>query len=226
MLTGKTALLLDMNGTFMFGEDRFGDSEDFSAHYYKIGGKLPQSEINKIVRDAYQYLDVRYTDENYRQNFPSLESAIFEVTGITLDRDEINKIIATFAFHELGYIPKEYAAALYKLRLRFTLAVVIDIWAPKAAWLNEFKRAGISHLFSAFSFSSDHGMVKPSPKPFELVLNQLGIDASNAVVVGDSPRRDLGGAKNAGIDCILVGGAEHPNAMWSISNLLELCHVH
>lgn len=25
MFTGKKALLLDMNGTFMFGEDRFGD---------------------------------------------------------------------------------------------------------------------------------------------------------------------------------------------------------
>ena len=91
------------------------------------------------------------------------------------------------------------------------------------AWLKEFERAGISDLFSAASFSSDHGMVKPSPRPFELVLSQLGIASSEAVVVGDSPRRDLGGAKSAGIDCILVGGAEHPCALKSFNNLLELC---
>lgn len=87
------------------------------------------------------------------------------------------------------------------------LAAVIDIWSPKNAWLIEFERAGISGLFSAASFSSDHGMVKPSPKPFKWVLSQLGVSESEAIVVGDSPRRDLGGAKSAGIDCILVGGA-------------------
>jgi len=223
VFAGKKALLLDMNSTFMFGEDRFGDSEDFSVHYSKIGGSLPQVEINRIVRAVYGYLDARYPDENYQHSFPSLESAIREVVDNTMSGDEINKIVDTFAFHELGYIPKEYAAALHQLRQRFTLAAVIDIWAPKTAWLKEFERAGISDLFSAYSFSSDHGMVKPSPKPFELVLSQLGIPSTDAIVVGDSARRDLGGAKSAGVDCILVGGAEHPYALMCFDNLLGLC---
>lgn len=225
MFAGKKALLLDMNNTFMFGEDRFGTSEDFSVHYFKIGGILPQCEINQIIRAAYEYLHTRYPDENYRQSFPSLESTIQEVAGEMLDGGEIYKIVDTFAFHELGYIPKEYATALHKLRQRFMLAAVIDIWSPKIAWLKEFERAGISGLFSATSFSSDHGMVKPSPKPFEIVLSQLGITSSEAIVVGDSPRRDLDGAKSAGIDCILVGGAEHPYALKSVNNLLELCNA-
>ena len=92
-LRGKKVLLLDMNSTFMFGEDRFGNSEDFSTYYFKIGGTLPQSEINGIVRAVYKYLDTRYPDENYWDNFPSLESAIREVTVNTLNEVEINKII-------------------------------------------------------------------------------------------------------------------------------------
>jgi HAD superfamily hydrolase (TIGR01549 family) len=147
------------------------------------------------------------------------------LTDKTLSEDEIQNIADTFAFHELGSIPKEYATALHELRKRFTLAAVIDIWAPKNAWLCEFERAGISDLFSATSFSSDHGMVKPSPRPFELVLSQLEMDKSQAIMIGDSPRRDLGGAKSAGIDCILVGGAEHPSALKSFNNLLELCNA-
>lgn len=225
MFTGKKALLLDRNSTFMFGEDRFGDPEDFSVHYFKIGGTLPKCEINQIVRAVYQYLDARYPDEYYRHSFPSLERAIRAVVGEAMDIDEIEKIIETFAFHELGHIPKEYAKGLHKLRQRFALAAVIDIWSPKTMWLKEFERAGISNLFSAVSFSSDHGMVKPSPRPFEWILGRLGITKSEAIVVGDSPRRDLGGAKNAGIDCILVGGAEHPDALKSFGNLLELCDV-
>jgi len=222
---GKRALLLDMNSTFMFGEDRFGKSEDFSAHYFKFGGTLTQNEINRIVRSVYEHLDTLYPDENYRHRFPSLETAICEVTEKALDGDERARIVNTFAFHELGYIPNEYAAALHKFWQHFMLAAVIDIWSPKAAWLKEFERAGILGLFSAMSFSSDHGMVKPSPKPFELVLSQLGITNYEAIVVGDSPRRDLGGAKIAGIDCILVGDAGHPDALKTFGNLLELCEA-
>lgn len=225
LFIGKKALLLDMNGTFMFGEDRFGESEDFSVHYFKIGGTLPQREINRVVRAVYRYLSDRYPDEKYRHRFPSVESAIRDVGGGTLGSAEMEKIIDTFAFHELGHIPNDYAAVLHQLRKRFTLAAVIDIWAPKKAWLQTFERASISALFSAMSFSSDHGMVKPSPEPFKLVLNQLGMTKAEAIVIGDSPRRDLGGAMNAGLDCILVGGAEHPQARRNFRNLLELSSV-
>jgi len=224
VFNGKNALLLDMNGTFMFGEDRFGESEDFSAFYCKIGGTLPPTEINRIIRAAYGYLDLRYPDENYQHCFPSVESAICEVAAKKLGGDEIDRVVETFTYHELGYIPSEYVAALHTLQQHFMLATVIDIWSPKTAWLQAFESAGISGLFSAMSFSSDHGMVKPSQKPFELVVNQLGIAKSEVFVIGDSVRRDLGGAKNAGIDCILVGGAEHPDALKSYRNLIELCH--
>lgn len=209
----------------MFGEDRFGDAEDFSVHYLESGGTLHQNDINRIIRAVYEFLDTRYPDENYRHNFPSLESAIREIADKNLDREEIEKIVKTFSFHELGHIPPDYVTALHKLRQHFTLAAIIDIWSPKTAWLNTFESTGISGLFSAMSFSSDHGIVKPSPKPFELVLRQLGITTTEAIVVGDSPRRDLGGAKNAGIDCILVGGAKHPDAIRDFGNLLELCDV-
>ena len=136
-------------------------------------------------------------------------------------KDEIEKIIDTFSFHELGYIPQEYIDVLHKLEERFILAVVIDIWSPKKIWLETFEKAGISKLFSASSFSSDHGMVKPSPKPFELVVNQLNLRKEECLVIGDSERRDLGGAMAAGIDCILVGGASSPKAAGCYSNLLE-----
>jgi len=50
-------------------------------------------------------------------------------------------------------------------------------------------------------FSSDSGIVKPSEKPFLTVLEQLGADPEDVLVVGNSPRRDLGGALAAGIAC-------------------------
>jgi len=222
MFAGKKALLLDMNSTFMFGEDRFAQSEDFSIHYNNIGGMLSSGELTNIIRLAYEYLSERYPDEKYRHNFPSVEDAIQAVTERTIQPEEIEKITDTFSFHELGHIPQEYVEALFKLREKFILSVVIDIWSPKKAWVETFKTSGIDKLFSASSFSSDHGMVKPSAKPFELVLNQLKLKKEECLVIGDSARRDLGGAKAAGIDCILVGGAVDAQALSCFSSLLDL----
>ncbi|VAW48145.1 hypothetical protein MNBD_GAMMA04-1163 [hydrothermal vent metagenome] len=225
MFSNKEALLLDMNSTFMFGEDSFGISEDFSRHYHEIGGSLSKEKINTIIRLVYDYLDVRYPDEKYRHNFPSIENTIDKIITHELDQEEISKIIDTFAFHEMGYIPDEYIEALHRLNDKYQLSVVIDIWSPKRDWLKLFVESGIDKLFSESSFSSDHGMVKPSPKPFELVIAKLGVRKEQALVVGDSIRRDLGGAKAAGIDCVLVGKAKHNHAMECYKNLIEFSYA-
>ena len=222
--SNKKALLLDMNSTFMFGEDRFGENEDFFTYYTKTGGSLKKPELDHIMVSAYEYLDTRYPNEKYRNNFPSLNEAIKNSSSLEITNKEIEKIIDTFSFHELGHIPQEFIDVLHKLKERFILAVVIDIWSPKKLWLETFEKAGITKLFSASSFSSDHGMVKPSPKPFELVVNQLGLPKDDCLVIGDSIRRDLGGAEAAGIDCVLVGGASDPRASGCYPSLLEFSH--
>ncbi len=214
-----------MNGTFMFGEDRFGIFEDFSIHYHETGGTRPKEEINGIIRSVYAYLNERYPDEKYRHNFPSIENVIKHIITHELNEEELAKIVGTFAFHEIGHIPDKYIGALHKLSDKFQLAVVIDIWSPKFFWLNLFEKQGINRLFSASSFSSDHGMVKPSPKPFELVIKKLRIKKEQALVVGDSIRRDLGGAKAAGVDCVLVGGAEHRHAVACYEDLIAFSQV-
>ena len=221
MFMEKKALLLDMNSTFMFGEDRFDENEDFAIYYRSIGGKLPKEDLDHIIRSSYKYLDERYPDERYRHSFPSVDEAIENTRYPGLSVEEKDKIINTFAFHELGHIPQEFIGVLHKLKERFILAVVIDIWSPKKAWLDTFAKAGISKLFSASSFSSDHGMVKPSPKPFELVVEQLNLPKEKCLVIGDSVRRDLGGAVAAGIDCILMGSTNDPRARGCYPSLLD-----
>jgi HAD superfamily hydrolase (TIGR01549 family) len=221
MYSKKSVLLLDMNGTFMFGEDNFAKSEDYSKYYHEIGGVLPSTEINQIIQSIYYYLDTRYPDENFRHMFPSVETALKAVVNSELAEEEISKVIHTFSHHEIGHIPTEYIEVLYKLSKKFQLAVVIDIWSPKQLWMHLFEKLGISELFSASSFSSDHGMVKPSPKPYQLVMKQLSVSKDRCLVIGDSIRRDLGAANSAGIDCVLVGGSRHVNAVGYYENLLE-----
>jgi len=214
-----------MNSTFMFKEDRFDKDEDFSIYYKKIGGKLSSSEINNTIRVIYNYLDDIYPKEQHRENFPTLKESINQLFKDQYSEEEITNIINTFAYHELGVIPKEYVQALFKLSEYFILSVVIDIWAPKDAWVKTFEEHNIDKLFKASSFSSECKMVKPSPKPFEDVVKQLNVFKEECLVIGDSIRRDLGGARNAGIECVLVGKNRDENALACFDSLLEFTNA-
>lgn len=210
-----------MNNTFMFGEDRFGKNEDFSIYYKKIGGQLSSTKINSTIRIIYDYLSDLYPKEENRENFPTLIECIDKLFQNNFSIKEKTNIINTFAFHELGFIPKEYIETLFKLNEYFILSVVIDIWAPKDTWIQIFNKHNINKLFIASSFSSDCKIVKPSPKPFENVVEQLNVSTEECLIIGDSIRRDLGGAINSGIDCVLVDGKKDTNALASFENLLE-----
>ena len=77
-------------------------------------------------------------------------------------------------------------------------------------------------VFDVLVFSSDDRSVKPSPEPFRRALHEMGATPDDAVVVGDSARRDGGGAQAAGIPFVLVGADRHPAAVGQVENLLSV----
>jgi FMN hydrolase / 5-amino-6-(5-phospho-D-ribitylamino)uracil phosphatase len=52
--------------------------------------------------------------------------------------------------------------------------------------------------------SRTHGRVKPHPTIFQAALDLLGVDAADAVMVGDSPAEDIEGAQALGMRAILI----------------------
>ena len=222
MIESVDALLLDMNGTFMFEHDRLDQEQDYSRQYRALGGRRDGTWVQAQINAAIEYLSVRYPDPAFRYEFPSVRQALLAVGDDDLCDSELDLLVDVVTLHELGVIPESYAAAIHRLAQRFVIGLVIDIWAPRQAWLGAFHQSGISSVISAMSFSSCKGIVKPAPEPFLDVLQQLDVEPSRALVVGDSMRRDLGGAQAAGIRCVLVGGATHPEAEASLSSLLDL----
>ena len=58
---------------------------------------------------------------------------------------------------------------------------------------------GLDRFFSAIAVSEDIGVGKPDPAPFAAVLDELGIEPSAAVMVGNDLDRDVAGALAAGV---------------------------
>jgi putative hydrolase of the HAD superfamily len=77
------------------------------------------------------------------------------------------------------------------------LAVVSD--APRReAWLR-LCALNLHHLFDVVVTFEDTGERKPSPAPFRLVLERLGIAPAEALMVGDWAERDVVGAMQLGM---------------------------
>jgi putative hydrolase of the HAD superfamily len=52
--------------------------------------------------------------------------------------------------------------------------------------------------------SAEHGFLKPHPSIFESALDGLGVAAGEAVMVGDSVKHDIEGARRLGMQAVLV----------------------
>jgi putative hydrolase of the HAD superfamily len=74
-------------------------------------------------------------------------------------------------------------------------------------------RTGMTGFFDAIVISAELGAAKPDPRPFTTALAALGVDAANAVHVGDTHAEDVLGARAAGVTPLLVvrDGAAAPD---------------
>lgn len=63
----------------------------------------------------------------------------------------------------------------------------------------------VSDMFDAIVVSSEVGHEKPAPEIFKIALDQIGVEASMAVHVGDDETADKAGANAIGLECWLWG---------------------
>jgi FMN phosphatase YigB (HAD superfamily) len=199
-------VLLDMGRTFMFGIDRFSDSEDYEATYRLLGGdKLTAEQLRRIVSAVFAKMASDARNPSYYEQFPSVLCYIRGVPEAQkLPDSEIVLLEQVFAIHEVGRVSDTHAEVLHRLHETHRLGTISDIWSKSDLYFRELERAGIRELFEVIVFSSDHGRLKPSRYPFAKAMEALKIERSKIVYVGDSLRRDIVGAKAAGLSAVWI----------------------
>ncbi|MFH1853342.1 MAG: HAD-IA family hydrolase [Candidatus Neomarinimicrobiota bacterium] len=115
------------------------------------------------------------------------------------------------------------------MKMGLKLAVVSD--APsREAWLRIYY-LNLHHIFDHIITFDDTGEHKPSPRPFQLALDKLGITAGQALMVGDWPERDMVGGQQLGIRTIYArygdafGRIEASGANWDVNDIYELVDI-
>ena len=207
-------VMLDMNGTFLFGFDNFDAGQDFGATYVRLGyGSLAPTEAHARVRAAYDYMAPRYEDPAYYGDFPTVEEALRQSAPTLLPAPALAELVDTFAHHELGHLPDGHCAALSRLATVRPLSVLSNLWAPPARWEEFLGGCGVRQNFQQMIYSCDGREIKPHPGIFRRALAGLRLEAQEVLYVGDSYRCDVAGARGVGMDVVWLHGEAAPGAL-------------
>jgi putative hydrolase of the HAD superfamily len=99
----------------------------------------------------------------------------------------------------------EAAPLLAALRERGIRTGVLSNTHWPREWHERFlARDGVLDLIDVRVYTSELAHTKPHAEAFRAVLGQLGVEPSEAVMVGDRPVDDIGGAKALGMRAVLL----------------------
>ncbi len=118
----------------------------------------------------------------------------------------------------------DVAPALAALRARGLALVVASNW--DCSLTGRLEGAGLGGALDAVVTSAEAGEAKPGPAVFEAALARAGVEAAEAVHVGDSIENDIRGARGAGVRAILVArDRSRPAGVDSVRSLAELASL-
>lgn len=114
------------------------------------------------------------------------------------------------------------------LRRGYKLAVLSD--APALQAWQRLHHLALEHVFRPVVTFEDTGERKPSPKPFRRALELLEVDASEVLMIGDWPERDMIGAAGVGMKTVFARygdtfGTVESGADYEIDDIAELLGI-
>jgi putative hydrolase of the HAD superfamily len=114
------------------------------------------------------------------------------------------------------------APALAAARDRGERVVVVSNW--DVSLVEVLARIGLAELIDGVVTSAEVGAHKPSPAIFEAGLAVARSPAAGSVHVGDSVEEDVGGARAAGLEAVLLrrDGGPGPAGIRTIASLAQL----
>lgn len=110
------------------------------------------------------------------------------------------------------------AEAVRALAARYPLTIISNGF--KEIQHYKFTHSGLEDCFVHRIISEEAGVNKPRPEIFRIALERNGVQAEEAVMIGDSYSSDIAGAKAAGIDQIWVhSGPAEETATYIVPSL-------
>jgi putative hydrolase of the HAD superfamily len=206
-----SAVLFDMFDTLMLIErdHAFYSPSLRSAHQFlKANGvNVEFEDFEKAYVEARDALYAEADTKLEEPHFNVRVSNALKVLGYDCGVSSEVVVGATNAFCEefmnFVRIDENAKSALKKLHGKYKLGIVSNFAIPECV-LKLLDKHGLAGFFDAVVVSGAVNRRKPSPEIFKKALEELGVDAEEAVFVGDTVDADIQGAKSLGMKTIFI----------------------
>jgi putative hydrolase of the HAD superfamily len=201
------AVLFDWGDTLF----HFAYDEELLAAGWEAGlatlerDELPGHEATAAVFRE-RYLPLLFVPGSVEEvEYPEMVRELLGGFGLELGDDELDRFLAAehAAWEPARVLGADTHALLDSLRKRdLLIGLVSNAFDP--GWLlhRDLADMGLADRLDAAVFSSEVGLRKPHPAIFEATLSALGVEAEDALFVGDRRYEDMRGAKELGMTTV------------------------
>jgi putative hydrolase of the HAD superfamily len=152
--------------------------------------------VERVTEEAYR-------TDNVSPDYPDVCAEVAGSFGLRLTQEQMLELWDAWNLGGQFFGRTLFPDALDTLRwLRgrgFKLGSVTDRAFGGPRFMAELTEYGLDGFFGVVAISSDVGYLKPHPKIFQHALEALGVVPEETMMVGDSLRSDVAGAKALGM---------------------------
>lgn len=230
------AITFDLWTTIIEPIDYSGPRVEYTRRLLKSRGySFKQEELSA----AYSYSLQRFCSvwQNEHRHMPSAQRLGFMMRKLDVDlcQKDLTRIVRYFEETVLQDLPPLISGAehvLNSLRGSYKIGLICDSgMSPGRVMRKVLARLALLEHFSATVFSDELGCTKPDRRMFVRALEQLGVEAQEALHVGDLLHTDVAGAKAAGMQTVWFNrdGAQNSDHSvipdYEIKNLSEVLRI-
>jgi HAD superfamily hydrolase (TIGR01549 family) len=173
-------------------------------------GVEPEGELFFLGRDIRVAIE-KATDDAYwgdlrSPDYPALAKAVAAKKGLLITDSQATELwnawnlgglflgrqLCPGVVETLGWLKKQ----------GFRVGSVTNRGLGGQVFREELKHHGVFEFLEVLSISCEIGYMKPHPRIFQYALDLLGVQPANAVMVGDSLRADVAGARSVGMTTV------------------------
>jgi putative hydrolase of the HAD superfamily len=211
MTTTTRAVFFDVDFTLIYPGPTFR-GEGYRVFCARYGMDVDPAQFERAVASAAPLLDGPVDAPYNAEIFVRYTRHIIEQMGGRGEGidDCAREIYSEWAACQHFELYDEVPAALRILAdAGIRIGLISNTHRCLASFQSHFELQG---LIAATVSSSEHGLMKPHPSIFSAALGLVGVEAKEAVMVGDSVRQDVDGALSAGMRAILIHRGERAHA--------------
>ena len=229
MLKHYKAVFFDVGGTLLRVHPSVGDV--YATHARDFGFTGSPDDLNREFRQEWsnmggmESLGQQKGLDIERAFWRELVRRVFEKHGGLEDFDHyFERIYNVFLKKENWRVFEDVTESglLDQLKNNGTVLGVVSNWDSRLPEI--LKNIGLAPYFKFILASTVVGSAKPDAAIFEEAMQRAGVSPNEACHIGDEPLADIEGARNAGIDSILIDRNDHHNgaAFTKVKSFLEL----